>query len=823
MQKLKKYLAVFMTVLMIGTASLANIITASAADFKDVNPDDRYMQQIDMLSDIGVIKGTSTDEFSPEMNVTREQMALLLYRLMMGKDNAGRENTTPFTDLYEPAYSGAISWAYANGYILGTSETTFEPKGGITLQDAIAMVTRALGQTNDKTNAGYPWSYIGIGNRLGLTDELDGVEYTQTLTRAETAALLMNGITADYVMTKNAGGTTVTVTSTILSEVYGYEAGTATIVATNDFALPSFDTVVKNDYALVLITDNDGKSDTAFVRECDLGYCDDVNNHLGEELQVFYRVNRTSGIASLLGQAPSGEVSEVNSFTYDSGKTYVNIAGVKYQVVSDFSSSTATNANEIKVFAFDDDAILSQITSNSALASFDGYFTMKIVDAEEGKTAIIMPLNLGKLEITSAGAINIANNLKAEELKGGFVNPDNAKNGDAVLYYMNSATKSLVIAEKLTKINNVQVSRKTATTATIGGKTYTLGINGTNENAQAVSALLTVGEKYNIIVYRGSVISATDVSEEEAKYDSTYRIATSDVTTVVYKNRVCYFMTANILGKEQSIYVTNSSVVKGDLYRYEADNDGIMTLTDVASDKFAQPDEIKFVAQNSQNATISKGQNVYYTLEADTKAVNFVTDNNTIIVINTGAGIVYKTGAYASTITVNSGANVVAVLEDNAGSIETLKYMYISNGSFGNAVDTNSSVIVLEANASEYVDGKIMTSYTVYNLGTGKIETLYSEKSNLEDGKFYMLDENGHITENEAQYNSGKVTGYASGIVTIDGTTYKVTSATVISEIKRNANDNFEAVSLKLANIYEKDVCFIAEGNEIARILVIGQ
>ena len=124
MLKLKKSLSVLLAVLMVSALSLTAVITPNAKDFSDVAPDNAYAEQIDMLSDIGVIVGTSDTEFSPNEKVTREQMALLLYRLMTGKDNSGRVNTSPFRDLYEPVYNGAISWAYACGYILGTSETT---------------------------------------------------------------------------------------------------------------------------------------------------------------------------------------------------------------------------------------------------------------------------------------------------------------------------------------------------------------------------------------------------------------------------------------------------------------------------------------------------------------------------------------------------------------------------------------------------------------------------------------------------------------------------------------------------------------------------
>ena len=94
---------------------------------------------------------------------------MLLFRLMLGKSDAGTVNTSAFTELYDDTYSGAISWAASSGYILGTSPPTFSPKNGITLQDAMTMIVRALGQSNDKMNAGYPWTYIDSAISSALT------------------------------------------------------------------------------------------------------------------------------------------------------------------------------------------------------------------------------------------------------------------------------------------------------------------------------------------------------------------------------------------------------------------------------------------------------------------------------------------------------------------------------------------------------------------------------------------------------------------------------------------------------------------------------
>ena len=125
-------------------AVLAAMIVATgipavfARDYEDVTADHPHRDEIDILSDIGVIVGTSENEFSPDENVTREQMALLLFRLMLNKKNGGRVNTSPFKDLYDDTYHGAISWANASGYILGTSESTFEPLAEAIVKENLA-------------------------------------------------------------------------------------------------------------------------------------------------------------------------------------------------------------------------------------------------------------------------------------------------------------------------------------------------------------------------------------------------------------------------------------------------------------------------------------------------------------------------------------------------------------------------------------------------------------------------------------------------------------------------------------------------------------
>ena len=227
-----------------------------AGSYADVLETDPARDQIDILSDIGVIVGTSETEFSPEENVTREQMALLLFRLMLNKKDGGPVNTSPFLDLYDDTYHGAISWANASGYILGTTSSTFEPLEGISLQDAMTMLVRALGQASPSMNNGYPWTYIDAGIKLGLDRGLEHIAYSETLTRAETAIILYNALTAEYLVPKTlSNGMTVYEATTIIEKVFGYEMDEATIVATNDYSLTG-NTVIKDDYVTLRYKDD---------------------------------------------------------------------------------------------------------------------------------------------------------------------------------------------------------------------------------------------------------------------------------------------------------------------------------------------------------------------------------------------------------------------------------------------------------------------------------------------------------------------------------------------------------------------------------------
>ena len=91
---------------------------------------------------LGLFHGYGNGKFGPNDNVTREQFVAVLYR-MSGSPEISAE--TPFTDIGDRSeeFQSAIAWAYENGYVNGTSKTTFSPRDPIT-RESVAKILYLL-------------------------------------------------------------------------------------------------------------------------------------------------------------------------------------------------------------------------------------------------------------------------------------------------------------------------------------------------------------------------------------------------------------------------------------------------------------------------------------------------------------------------------------------------------------------------------------------------------------------------------------------------------------------------------------------------------
>ncbi|MBO7405498.1 MAG: S-layer homology domain-containing protein [Clostridia bacterium] len=811
----------------LASLTIASGATAvSAKNYEDVPENSRAATEISMLSDIGVIRGTSENEFSPDVPVTREQMATLLFRLMLGRDDAGRENTTAFRDLYDPYYNGAISWANAAGYIRGTSETSFNPKGGITKQDAMTMIVRALGQESDNMNAGYPWSYINQAVRLGLDKNLEDVPYTATLTRGETAMILYNALTSELLIPKTApNGMKIEESTSIIEEVFGYEMTDAILVATNRYAIEGTP-VVKNGF--IAFVGADGKTMTVDGRQI----AGDADEHLGETFRLIVKTD--GGVRTVLSAVPMSVREDYDGAAID--KKTVKIGDNRYTLVEEYADALATNDNELKLYVYDDNAVLGQVAGVEELKPLLGFCRISLLRAEgedAAKIGILIPYKVGRLQIDADGHVNLADGRDDVDVK----NEKNAVNGEYVLYYYNKNTSSIVIADTLDIVSGT-VKRLTSGTAKIDDVIYDLGNENAGIHADDIRAKLTLGKNATVAVCNGQIASVIEGSVTVSA--SKYLTALTDAYRIYEDGAFRYIMTAFLDGQEQNIYVSDGAARKGEVYRY-LESDGVYRLIAAeakdgvlvsGAKAFVQnadgAEEIALLIEAAQNSSVEvNGRGSFLLKAGDADAlgtaaglreVKFIVDENSEIVVCQNGGWSRKRVTNLGDMEIADGAKIVAIFGNEVGNVETLRYLCVSDGSVGAYDPDAASVRILGTNGQVYENGRSYTEYTAYNFASGEIETVLSTEADLENGRDYRLDAEGHVTGAEdAMTAEGVLTGYTSGTVSVDGTAYAI--AKDMRMIRITGDNKIEEV--KVTDLYLKHVEFIAVNGEV-KLLIEG-
>ena len=180
--------------------------------FRDVaGPADWSHEGIDYCVRRSLMVGTGVGTFSPNAVCSRAQIVQILYNL--SGDTADYSNYyLPFTDVAPGDwFYEAVAWAYANDIVAGTSATTFDPNVDITREQMTVILYgytakyapaftgggTSLGQFPDAGSVAN-WAYAAmnwaVGNGLISGIESYGVTYLTpqgSATRAQASAIIM--------------------------------------------------------------------------------------------------------------------------------------------------------------------------------------------------------------------------------------------------------------------------------------------------------------------------------------------------------------------------------------------------------------------------------------------------------------------------------------------------------------------------------------------------------------------------------------------------------------------------------------------------------
>ena len=188
MRNLKKFLALMLAMIMAMSLMITANATSTAEDFADnagITPE--FAEAVDVLSGMRVFSGDNGN-FKPAANITRAEMAAVIYRLVSGDVTDAKAglytNYSPFKDVTaDKWYAGYVGYCWNMGLIKGRDANTFDPTGNVTGYEALAMLLRAVGYDKNGEFTGPTWqtNVSTQGQQLGILRDIATTQYGGTL------------------------------------------------------------------------------------------------------------------------------------------------------------------------------------------------------------------------------------------------------------------------------------------------------------------------------------------------------------------------------------------------------------------------------------------------------------------------------------------------------------------------------------------------------------------------------------------------------------------------------------------------------------------
>jgi uncharacterized protein YkwD len=139
----KKFTGIIAIVLVLSVAVPMSAGAANTTGFSDVRPSDWYYNAVLSTASDGLFNGTSATTFSPSASMTRGMFVTSLGRMAGVPDSYGRTKGTPFADVTQADYYFPyVVWAENNGIVTGVGEKRFNPNGEITREQIAAILYR---------------------------------------------------------------------------------------------------------------------------------------------------------------------------------------------------------------------------------------------------------------------------------------------------------------------------------------------------------------------------------------------------------------------------------------------------------------------------------------------------------------------------------------------------------------------------------------------------------------------------------------------------------------------------------------------------------
>ena len=204
MEKQKRMGAIFMALVLGFSLNLTAFAAGEGTVFSDVAADAWYTDAVAYVRDNGLMGGTSDTTFEPEGTMTRSMLSATLYRLAGSPTVTGED---AFSDTEEGVwYTDAVLWASQQGLVGGYGNGLFGTNDPVTREQIAVLLWRYAGSpaaeagadfADEGTISDYAAQAVDWARASGVVSGAEGNRFLpqSNATRAQVAAILRNYLT----------------------------------------------------------------------------------------------------------------------------------------------------------------------------------------------------------------------------------------------------------------------------------------------------------------------------------------------------------------------------------------------------------------------------------------------------------------------------------------------------------------------------------------------------------------------------------------------------------------------------------------------------
>ena len=641
---MKKLLAMVLALVM--TLSLA--VSANAAFKDDKSISDDYAESVAVLNGMGVFKGYEDGSFKPEGNITRAEVATIIYRIYTAdvakNDKSGLYATyNKFSDMAGAGWAqGYIGYCANASLVKGYPDGTFKPSGKVTGYEVLAMILRAVGYDKNNEFSGADWA-LHVAQTAQQLGVLDNVAKTTDLnapaSRELVAELLFQGIQkAQVTYTPAFGYVTDKVISTKTNSLGEKNFKLASAVAADKWGRPATKwTYTTGDKATTFVEKPD-LTYTKAVAECDVAHDLDLSADTayalivnGQPQTTTYTVNLTDTVTKMGAQGRLFEVYKdaktivmidtflakvtyVADITYDAQGHVKTPATITLEV---YDSKTAPKTTALTLKDYDD---------NYGYAKDEYVLVNAYTDATNSATVSGKVLNntkqyaeiLGKATSIEGAQSVIYWNAQQHNVEGTVYDDaakfylDQAAQKDAKYTWYFDSYNNLIGAVEIAAANSYGVINSIwwAGNATDGSgvaKANVTYVDGT-------TALVDLSEMtyFDTALQTGKVTHSTGINNKVMKADGGYFYVDSYINT--------------------NTNADTNKLLNGHLFRFTTKSNG--TLKAVEVDNYAATANVADYSKLHSIASLA----VYKNTQIYTAPSTLVVNANTVFLVRSGAG-----------------------------------------------------------------------------------------------------------------------------------------------------------------------------------------